>query len=365
MRMSVTLATLSMLVSLVLAWSGASKARDPQSLVAAMSQLRVPLKLTGRPVRRMVTWGELLLACILLFAHGAILVLGWTATLMLLLMYLALVGRAARQPEPVSCNCFGSSAAPVTNWSVARNVLLAICAAVGLAGSLIIDTPAGAAPAVLAAEAGLAMLVIALTTATALVLGIDYGCAIAVASEDAVSAGAPKAPASGSAVPQSTAESSIEGVEVEYSRSPIPVGVVEVDGGKHQILAELARDRAVVLLYLSATCSPCLEIAGQLPRWAEQLDALDFVVVAYSQYDVTRLRSMVQARAVADVAGNVRLALSMDAVPSAAILGADGLLAGGPVLGTEDITQMMDQLVEEFASARTGGPENSEPARGE
>ncbi len=355
------LASLSLLVGVVLALSGASKVRDPQSLVAAMGQLRVPVKLTGKTVRHIVTWGELGLASIVLFTHGAILVLGWTAILVLFLIYLALVVRAARQPEPVSCNCFGASAAPVTNRTIARNVLLAACAAVGWIGALFGANEEGVLPAVLGANAGLAIFILGLTATTTFVLGLDLGSATGVDPRPGAS-GASYSLAAGTTLGERPGEALTEGVDSEYARRRIPVAVVERDGGKTQLLSELADDRAVVLLYLSPTCSPCLEIVGKLPQWAEQLGALDFVVVAYSQFDVTQLRSRIQGSAVIDVAGSVQQALNMDAVPSAAILGTDGLLAGGPVIGTEDIAQMMEQLVEEFASAHTAGSEHIGPA---
>ncbi len=363
--MSVALASLSIFVGAVLAWSGTVKARDPQSVAAAMMQLRVPDRLAGRTMRRLLPWGELLLAAVLVLAHGALLLLAWTATLVLFLVYLALVARAARQPESVSCNCFGSTAAPVTTWTVARNVLLATGAAVGWTCAVVNTVGGGSEYAGLRADAWLAISIVSLIGATAFVLGVDLGNAARGESRPGVPTVTRPVLHAGRAADEWTEQSEAEGVETEYVRQPIPAAVVEVALGEQRLLAELANNAAVVLVYLSATCSPCLEIAEKLPQWAERLQALDFVVVAYNQNELALLASRVPGRAVTDVAGSVQTALRMNAVPSAAILGADGRLAGGPVTGTEDIDHMMQELLEQFAEVgEERGADTQLPRRG-
>jgi hypothetical protein len=63
-----------------------------------------------------------------------------------------------------------------------------------------------------------------------------------------------------------------------------------------------------------------------------------------------------------DVEGNLAAALGATSSPAAVLLGADGLLAGGPVLGAEDVTALVEEIIEQIAQARANGEIASTPA---
>ena len=54
------------------------------------------------------------------------------------------------------------------------------------------------------------------------------------------------------------------------------------------------------------------------------------------------------------VASSIREGLHINGVPAAAILGTDGLLAGGPVGGTNTIIELLDDVVAEFEAVGIG-----------
>lgn len=331
--MSTALLGVALVTCVVLGWSGIAKLRDPASLADAMRELRVPAPLAGPAVRRVVPWAEILLGIAVLLAPAPWSAVPWALALVLFLVYLALIWRAAVEPEQVSCNCFGASSTPVTAWTVARNALLVAVAAAGLVGAVAspqrtLDLPTLTATAV-----------VLLLTATGFALGRD--------SAPAVAEPIPAQPTT----PQPRANGADDADPDEYVREPIPPSVVEREPGQPQLLRDLASERAVVMVYLSATCAACEVVMERLPGWMEQLPALEFVVLSHNHERIPSLPEELQTLAVADVARSTETALGMNFVPSAAILGADGHLAGGPVTGIAEITGMIDDVIAQFTGA--------------
>ena len=106
----------------------------------------------------------------------------------------------------------------------------------------------------------------------------------------------------------------------------------------------------MLLLYVSATCGSCTEIIAKVDDYADRLPFLDVVVLVVSRGVIDQLPESVRPRAVVDVAGSVQKGLGLNWVPGGVLLGADGLLAGGPVYGAA-INELVDDVVEQFESA--------------
>ena len=336
--MSVTLLGVTLLTSLVLGWSGYAKVRDAGAMADAMRQLRVPAALARPLIQRLFPWGEIGLAVALLVLGGGWLTAAWVAATLLFAAYVLLIARAAARPEQVSCNCFGASPTVVNRWTVARNALLVAVAVSGLIGSL------GDARSVIARVAGfdgveiVAVAGVLLLGAASFVLGRDQAGAPPVATQA-------EAPAAG--VPDL-------GGDDEYFRQPIPAAVFEREAGQPQLLTSLITQRAVVLFYLSMTCGACSAVFAQLPGYADRLAALDFVIVLSAREQLDLLDEAMRPWAVVDVASSIREGLHINGVPAAAILGTDGLLAGGPVGGTNTIIELLDDVVAEFEAVGIG-----------
>lgn len=324
-----------MVICAILVWSGVAKVRQPDAMASAMRDLRVPAILAGKPVQAAVPWIEIGLAVLLLVTGGVWLSLVWIATLLLFVAYLVLIAAALGRQERVSCNCFGAaSSAPVNRGTLGRNLLLVIAAALGLTASLINASP----------------LLLTLIRQdwrgwfALLALAVVGGLAWLLSREGAVDRN-DEAPAT---LVGEVLESDAD--LADYVREPIPLAVLEREPGQFVRLPDLAQQRGVLLLYVSATCGSCTEIIARVDEYAERLPLLDVVVLVLSRSAVEQLPESVRPRTVVDVAGSVQTGLGLSWVPGGVLLGTDGLLAGGPVYG-DAINQLVDEVAREFESA--------------
>ncbi len=328
---------LGLMICAVLVWSGVAKVRQPDAMASAMRDLRVPGALAGRPIQLAVPWVEIGLAVLLLVTGGIWQSLVWIAALLLFVAYLVLIAAALGRQEHVSCNCFGvASSASVDRGTLVRNVLLVVAAAIGLVGSLF-----NASPLVVTLfrqdwRGWLGLAALAVVGGLAWLLSREGREGIAAARDDSV---APVA-----------AATDFEAEPEEYLREPIPTAVLEREPGQFVRLPDLAQQRGVLLLYVSATCGSCTEIIAKVDDFADRLPFLDVVVLVVSRGVIDQLPDSVRPRAVVDVAGSVQKGLGLNWVPGGVLLGADGLLAGGPVYGAA-INELVDDVVEQFESA--------------
>jgi hypothetical protein len=116
-------------------------------------------------------------------------------------------------------------------------------------------------------------------------------------------------------------------------------------------LAELASTQARLLFFLNSHCGSCLRIADKVDGWAYQLDPAVGILVVY----VDESAAAGQVRHSREVATwepelNVQRVLGLQGTPAAVLLGADGLLAGGPVAGEDDILELVEAVSDEIAA---------------
>lgn len=344
-------------ISLVMAWSGVAKLKSPQSMAEAMRALRVPTVLAGRPMQIAVPWLELVLAAGLLVTSRGWQTLAWGATLLLFAAYLAVIVRAAALDEKVSCNCFGTASAPVDRGTVARNILLVAASAIGLFTAQSSPTSLLTRMVGMRSESWLALFTIAVLAGLAWFLSREQATSGAAQTPEP-----PGVPASPEQAPTGGAASEQEPGDLDdYVRAPIPVAVLERQPGKFVLLPDLARERGVALFYVSVTCGSCTQILEGMDDYVSRLSILDVVVVVSSRDAVALLPESVQPRTLVDVAGSVQEGLHLGWVPGAVLLGADGLLAGGPVFGADPISQLVDDVVQELELARSEQPADEAP----
>ena len=337
-------------IILVLAWSGAAKLREPQSMAEAMRALRVPEALAGRLVQIAVPWLEVALAAALLVTGGLWQTLAWCATLVLFVGYLVVIARAVGVEEEVSCNCFGAHSAPVGRGTVVRNILLVVAAVIGLGAALLSPTSLPTKLVSLGWQGWLGLSTIAVLLGLAWIVSREV-----TASADGRVPEVHDQPVAGAASEQGSTEPE------DYVRGSIPVAVLERQPGELVLLQELAREHGVLLLYVSPSCGGCAQVVEAVDDYARRLPMLDVVVVVSSRDAVGSLPESVRPRAVVDVAFSVQKSLVLSWVPAAVLLGTDGLLAGGPVFGVDVVNQLVDDVVQEFEQVGFGQAED-EPA---
>lgn len=349
------------ILAITLAVSGYAKLRDPRSVEEGILNLGLlpiaPIKFT----QIVLPAGELLLALGLLaapayLAEGTPEILrigtfGATAMLTWLLMafYVFVIARALKTGRTEGCNCFGRDSVPVTRYTLYRNIALLTAAT----GSLYASYTGGTSliHELLRASAGDYVWL-----ASALILAVLLW---AFARSEA--AGTTR---SEEDAPMAAQFSINANGEEEYVRLPIPHSslYLSTDQKRFTTLRDMARAQARVLLFLSPTCSGCTRVAKNLPAWQEKLPMLGIHPVYAS---MEKLKQAVTLdRLPAEVSHETVLIDPQHAahhnfggsVPLAVVLGSDGLLAGGPVTGSEEVNDLMDQLLETFA------PEEIEPA---
>jgi len=138
------------LAALVLLWSAAAKLRDPDSVAAPLTRLRVPPTIAAA---RLLALAEVTVALLALSTPGR------AGGLVLAAWYLGLTGVSALLLHwgGASCGCFGGGSAPPHRIHVVANSALALAGAVAAIAASPAPLPAlldgGVSGAVLAAEA--------------------------------------------------------------------------------------------------------------------------------------------------------------------------------------------------------------------
>ena len=309
----------------VLLTSGIAKLRDARATRDAFDALRVPRFVPADVTAHALPWVEIVLAVLLVAAPAGWLVPIAATVVLVMLAYTWLIARALGFDEPVSCSCFGALGRhEIDRTTLARNVLLTILAAAigwfaldgGSAPSAFADLDTGGWWALIAAVAAAAVAVL-------------------------VTGGASAGPTSPSG----------DGELLDYERQLIPYGVLMLPDGRTSTLNELARTQARLLVILNPNCSPCVRTAEKLDDWAAQLAPTVSLLAVYPDEGSARSASghaLELGASEPDL--NVRR-LFASGTPSAVLLGADGFMAGGPVVGEDDVVEFVTEVLSALADA--------------
>lgn len=317
----------------VLAVSGIAKAGKPGLTLAAMTDLRVPAVLRRRWIAQALPWVEIALAVALLFGSGWLFQGASLAVGGLMAVYLVTVVLAVRRPEPADCACFGELGASQVNWrTVGRNALLMVAATVTALGAF----------AGLSAWTALGSLDLAagVWLVAALSLGL-LGWTIAPSQ---------RLPAAAGEGAQAGVLTVAEPPDLDYVRTPIPFVRLTSADGSPTTMRNLASTQARLLVFLSTSCRPCVEIVDLLPPWSADLDPVVAVHAVFRQEPETVAAHMPHVMGAALFAqdGSAHEILGIQATPAAVLLGADGLVAGGPVYGSGAIRQFVAEILDQL-----------------
>jgi hypothetical protein len=334
---------LSIVVPLILAGvliaSGIAKLRRPDDL-ASWADLGVPKVFQREWLRRFHPWGELALALSLALLGGP---LGMTAALVALALmgaYLWLVWRAYLREPDSSCACFGSRA-PITRRTIARNVWLTLLAAVAVA--VIGASPLfGGAVAAIGPGDVLWVLAVAAAAVTAVLVVASEATPTAEAAENA-------GPASPATMPVAGQE---RDDELEYVRLRTPAVPVTLGDGTVVSLRDLAARKPILLLAVSPTCEPCSPVIEKIGEWRALLPEVDVRFLLTHEPGRSALTETTEPQSLHDPHKYVRDSIGRWNTPTAVLLGADGMLAGGPVTGFQDISDFVADVHDSLAEAR-------------
>ena len=330
--------------------SGIAKAKDPSSTVEGILNLGLdsvaPLKLTPA----VLPWAELVLAAGLLLAPGPLFPVFAIASCALMVFYLVVIARALATGRTEGCNCFGKkSAAPVSRYTLIRNIALTI------AGILTVVASFVGGKAVVYELVGLngsgwlwavGAALIALT-----LWAIQRGESLAEPALD---------------IPEVVLPSAADESE-DYVRVPIPYASIYTTDGRVTTLRDMSRVQARVLFFASPTCGSCTPILKTIPRWQKLLPQLGLHPVFSSEEKIHQAHKLEKLDEGVEALVDPKHAAMHNfgrGTPMAVILGSDGMLAGGPVAGTSDVKQLMDDLLVEFGAIKDpNAPKEAQPAQ--
>jgi uncharacterized membrane protein YphA (DoxX/SURF4 family) len=325
----------ALILAAVLIASAIAKLRHPDDL-RGWAELGVPAALRREWLLRLHPWGEIALGLALAVLGGVLGLLAALAALALMAAYAGLVWRtwgANRRAaasgdgsDPASCACFGQQR-PVTAITVARNVWL-LAMAVAAASGIWMNPVLGGPLASVGSDSG-----------WVLGLAAAAGTALLIVWPDASPA---------TAAPHSTSASraSQDDDLLDYVRTRTPaVPVMQADGTIVN-LRTLSSTRPILLLAISDICHACVAVIEQIPAWRELLPEVDVRMLLVIPPERSRLTERTEPQTLHDMHGYVRGSIADWATPAAVLLGIDGMLAGGPVQGVDDVKAFVAEIYE-------------------
>ncbi len=323
----------ALLLGGVLIASGLLKLRGPADL-HEFEQLGVPAPLHRLWIVRAHPWGEVALG-ILLWSTGSWLggLVGAVATV-LMGAYLVLVVRARRATPDASCACFGSTK-KITTVTIVRNAWLTLLGVLSVASAAVLPLWGGALAGL--TDVGWAWVAVVATAVVTTVL-------ILWPEPPPASPPATAAPA--------VAHPGADDDQLEYVRLITPAISVQLADGSWRTLRELAAYRPVLMLAVSATCASCASTIASRGRWRELLPEVDVRVLVTQSPEASDLLELEEPMSLHDASLRVAVSLGYYANPSAVLFGIDGLLAGGPVTGAEDIEEFVGDIYESLHGVR-------------
>ncbi len=320
--MDALLLTCRCLLAVVFLVAAVGKLLDPSGSRRALEAFGVP-RIFVPAGARLLPSVELAAAIALVLAPSA----RWGAVgaLLLLLAFAAAVARVMARGQAPDCHCFGQlHSEPAGRATLVRNLALIVPAVVVIAG--------GPGPALDEALEGLsaAQLALVATAVLAAVLAVAVGQLwsdrrrLAGELRAAIAARAPAGLPPGTLAP---------GFALDAVR------------GAARSLDDLLSDgRPAVLVFISTSCAPCLQMLPSLSRWQETLSLRLPIAAVFAgeRTEIGRLSdehelSLVLAEDRAETFERYRLR----ATPSAVLVGPDGVLSESPAEGLPAIETLI------------------------
>ncbi|MGN8027008.1 MauE/DoxX family redox-associated membrane protein [Microbacterium sp. 22242] len=315
----------TLIVAAVLIASGAAKLRAPDD-AAGWEALGIPAGLRQSWLIRLHPYAELLLAAALMLLGGALGIAAAVVAVLLFAAYLVLVWRAKGRTPDASCACFGARR-PITTRTLLRNAWLLL---VALASLLTIGSAPLWGGVIRAALLQWPWIVLPAAAVVTFWLIGDPG-------SEAPAAEPRREPGEGG---------DGEGIE-DYLRLRTPAVPVQLADGTTVTLRDLAARQPILLLSVSEGCGSCTPVIESLDAYRALLPEVSVRFLLQADPEHSALTSTDEPQTLHDPHKYFGLSLAdVWFTPTAVLLGADGLLAGGPVMGAEEIAEFVDDVYE-------------------
>ena len=134
----------------------------------------------------------------------------------------------------------------------------------------------------------------------------------------------------------------------DYLRRPLPATTLTTVHGRPVALTQLTRAGAALLVFADAQ-QVWLDVITELPDWARRLPRMRIAVVTSRL--AAEVPATLQGAVLLDPESRTRIAMGAPDALMAVLLGADGLLAGGPVHGLDAVRAFVAAIETRFAEA--------------
>ena len=338
---ALTLVPLTLVLVLVI--SAIAKLADPASTASAVRLLRLPEWLDPGFVSRALPTGEIVLALAVLSPWLPLARVAALAALALFVSYWVIIARAMTFSPRPSCGCFGRIGDQrVTGKTVVRNTLLVVGSVVFLWMTWWQDTTVWS---VLDGGTERELWMLASAAYLALMLWFivappNYGDSVWTTLFGRK--GDPHThPQPGSVVAE-------EAEELDYVRRPIPEGFLLDTDHDAVRLRDLVASGPTLLVFVNCGCPSTRATWERLAAWDEMLPQVRVLGVQTYQVGDLGIEGVAE-RLFYDPQAQAWNALGVPATASGVLLGADGLLAGGPVHGFDETEQFVADIAEALA----------------
>ncbi len=275
---------------------------------------------------------EIVLGLILAIGTGTLFRLAALGALGMCAAYLVLVGSAVRRNTTAQCNCFGGLGSErVTRMTVWRNAWLLALAL----GTVAIAWYGHSVREWVVDDGGWQTVAGAAVATITLWLVLPHPNSRSGATD--VTAGR----TAGSESPE------------DYVRCRTPVVPVLLGDSTETTLREVSNQRAQLILAVSAGCVSCTETMQEVPRWRTALPQIEIRLLLADAPQESPFTSAAEPQTLHDVHGYVRDSLGLFGTPAAVLLGMDGALAGGPVIGSGAVAEFVSDIEYELGQAST------------
>lgn len=362
MGVNVIVASVLWSLALLLLASGVAKLLTRTTNESVLNVMALPAMVNTRAVRTALPWVEILLALSLVLSSGIVLWAATAATVVLFAAFTVFVSVGVRQGDPASCGCFGSlSRAPMSRRTIVRNLVFVALATLAFIATSTGSYPGPALPlpwwAVVAAAVPLVVIAVIVWAERGALSPqgsrADRPSTIAPLPEHVSSRGATSPPNTGQVVdPAATTHPREETVAADDDvRPPIPFVWAVDSRGRRVSVRIMAHTRARALFYVGPECDPSRTITGRLQNIPDAVGPVTIHTVVSHEGFLRALPESLRANALVDADRSLADSFGMVSTPWAVVLGADGLLAGGPEAGGADVHQLLDELLERFDAA--------------
>lgn len=347
------LAGASILLSLTFLISGIAKLFDLSGTRSALISLQIPARALHPLFAVLTPVLEIAIAAAVWIPVWRLPVIASALALVMMVVFTVVIARALRFEDAVHCSCFGTLGSPtVTTGTLARNILLGLVALTSLLAAL-----NGISAGALGAADPLAALALTLVLAVAAALAVLIrGGTDRLAGENGASPGTAAAAHSSTTRTDAGANLDAHAQEEsgEYLRMPIPFAELNQPSGAAITLRDLAREQAVLLVSLSVGCGPCARLMPKIPAWRDALAPFVQVKPVFANPPgglPDDVLESVNGDYLLDPERRTMWLMEMTGTPSAVLLGADQLVAGGPVAGRIEIEEFVDEIQAQLAEA--------------